>query len=126
MFSKSVELVKYALDTNIFIDAFRDHRAAAALDAFLRRGLVTTFLHSVVVQELRAGARARKDALVLQRAIFTPFERRRRIVTPSAAAFKENGRCWRPSRRGRVQMPFDGIARWPTIRCSRRRAERAA
>jgi len=92
MSSKSAELVKYALDTNIFIDAFRDDRAAAALDAFLRRGLVTTFLHSVVVQELRAGARARKDVLLLQRAIFTPFERRHRVVTPSAAAFKESGR----------------------------------
>lgn len=92
MSSKGAEPIKYALDTNIFIDAFRDVGAAAALDAFLRQRLVATFLSSVVVQELRAGARAGKDALLLQRAIFTPFERRRRIVTPSAAAFKESGR----------------------------------
>ena len=92
MSSKGVESAKYALDTNIFIDAFRDDGAAAALDAFLRRALAVTFLNSVVVQELRAGARARKGALALQRAIFAPFERRNRIVTPSAVAFKESGR----------------------------------
>ena len=92
MSSKGAEPVKYALDTNIFIDAFRDDGAAAALDAFLRQRLVATFLSSVVIQELRAGARVGKDARLLQRAIFTPFERRNRIVTPSAAAFKESGR----------------------------------
>lgn len=90
--SKSAEPAKYALDTNVFIDAFRDDAAAGALDAFFRRALVVTFLSAVVVQELGAGARTRKDALLLQRAIVTPFERRNRIVTPSAAAFKESGR----------------------------------
>lgn len=92
MSSKGAESAKYALDTNAFIDAFHDDAAASALDAFLRRALVVTFLSSVVVQELRAGARTRKDALLLQRAIFAPFERRSRVFAPSAAAFKESGR----------------------------------
>ena len=92
MSSRGAEPAKYALDTNIFINAFRDNAAANALDAFFRRALVVTFLSSVVVQELGAGARARKDALLLQRAILAPFERRNRIVAPSAAAFKESGR----------------------------------
>lgn len=67
MSSRGAEPAKYALDTNIFINAFRDNAAANALDAFFRRALVVTFLSSVVVQELGAGARARKDALLLQR-----------------------------------------------------------
>ena len=92
MSSRSAETAKYTLDTNLFVDAFRDDAAAAALDAFLRRALAVTFLSSVVVQELRAGARAAKAATALQRGIFAPFERRHRVVAPSAAAFKESGR----------------------------------
>ena len=92
MSSKGAEAPKYTLDTNLFVDAIRDDAAAAALDAFLRRALAVTFLSSVVVQELRAGARAAKAAIALQRGIFAPFERRHRVVVPSAAAFKESGR----------------------------------
>jgi len=92
MSSRAAESAKYCLDTNIFIDAFRTDVAAAALDAFLRRSLVVTFLSAVVVQELRAGVRTRKAAHVLDRQVIAPFERRGRIATPSAAAFKESGR----------------------------------
>ena len=92
MSSKGTEAAKYTLDTNLFVDAFRDELAAAALEAFLRRALAVTFLSSVVVQELRAGARAAPAAAALQRGIFAPFERRHRVVAPSAAAFKVSGR----------------------------------
>ena len=92
MSSRAAESAKYVLDTNIFIDAFRTDVAAAALDAFLRRALVVTFLSAVVVQELRAGVRTRGAAHVLGRQVIAPFERRGRITTPSAAAFKESGR----------------------------------
>ena len=51
--------VKYALDTNIFIDAFRDRTEEAALLAFLERALPVTFMSAVVMQELAAGARTR-------------------------------------------------------------------
>jgi predicted nucleic acid-binding protein len=49
--------VKYALDTNLFIDAFRDPTAEAALLRFLEGALPFTFLSAVVMQELAAGAR---------------------------------------------------------------------
>ena len=126
MSSRGAEPAKYALDTNIFINAFRDNAAANALDAFFRRALVVTFLSSVVVQELGAGARARKDAVRLQRAIFAPFERRNRIVAPSAAAFKRAAGYWLTWWRGKAQTPSAGIARLPTILSSRLRAESAA
>ena len=49
--------MKFALDTNIYIDSFRDPVAAAALLRFLERALPFTFLSAVVMQELAAGAR---------------------------------------------------------------------
>ncbi len=84
--------MKYALDTNIFIDGFRDEDAQAGIFAFLNRALPFTYLSAVVMQELAAGARTTDAARELERAVFEPFERRRRVFAPSAAAFANSGR----------------------------------
>jgi len=84
--------VKYALDTNIFIDGFRNEDAQADVFAFLNRALPFTYLSAVVMQELAAGARTAQAARDVQRGVFGPFERRRRVFAPSAAAFAESGR----------------------------------
>jgi predicted nucleic acid-binding protein len=84
--------VKYALDTNVFIDAFRDKAAEAALLAFLERALPVTFMSAVVTQELAAGARTREQARELERSVFRPFERRGRVFAPATAAFVRSGR----------------------------------
>jgi predicted nucleic acid-binding protein len=84
--------VKYALDTNVFIDGFRDEDAQAEVFAFLNRALPFTYLSAVVMQELAAGARTAEAARDLQRGIFDPFERRRRVFAPSSGAFVESGR----------------------------------
>lgn len=84
--------MKFALDTNIFIDGFRNEAAQADVLAFLSRALPFTYLIAVVMQELAAGARSADAARELQRGVFGPFERRGRIVVPSAAAFAESGR----------------------------------
>jgi predicted nucleic acid-binding protein len=84
--------VRFALDTNVFVDAFRDEAFATGLSAFLERALPTTFLSAVVVQELAAGARTREQIRELESAVFRPFERRGRIFAPSATAFRESGR----------------------------------
>jgi predicted nucleic acid-binding protein len=84
--------VKYAIDTNVFIDSFRDEQAEARLLAFLETALPFTFLSAVVMQELSAGSRTPAAARELQRGIFTPFERRERVFAPSAAAFVTSGR----------------------------------
>jgi len=84
--------VKYALDTNIYIDAFRDAPAGAALLRFLERALPFTFLSAVVMQELAAGARTPAQRRELERSVFGPFVRRGRVFTPSARAFVESGR----------------------------------
>jgi len=84
--------VKYTLDTNIFIDGFRSEEAQAEVFAFLNRALPFTYLSAVVMQELAAGARSAETAHDVQRGVFVPFERRRRVFTPSSAAFAESGR----------------------------------
>ncbi len=84
--------MKYALDTNVFIDGFRSEEAQAEVFAFLRQALPFTYLSAVVMQELAAGARTTEAARALQRGVFDPFERRRRVFAPSVAAFVESGR----------------------------------
>ena len=81
--------MKYTLDTSMFIDGLRSEEAQAEVFAFLNRALPFTYLSAVVMQELAAGARS---ADVVQRGVFAPFERRRRVFAPSNAAFAESGR----------------------------------
>ena len=84
--------MKYTLDTNIFIDGFRNEEAQAEVFAFLNRALPFTYLSAVVMQELAAGARTPETARDVQQGVFEPFERRRRVFAPSSAAFAESGR----------------------------------
>ena len=84
--------MKYALDTNIFIDGFRSEDAQAHILAFLNRVLPFMYLSAVVMQELAAGARTPRAAREVEQGVFEPFERRRRVFAPSGAAFNESGR----------------------------------
>jgi predicted nucleic acid-binding protein len=84
--------VRYALDTNIFIDSFHDAEAEAQLLTFLERALPSTFMSAVVMQELAAGARTREQVRELARSVFKPFERRGRVFAPATAAFVSSGR----------------------------------
>ena len=83
---------RYALDTNVFIDAFADSAFDSALRTFLERAAPLTHLNAVVIQELRAGARSEAQASALQNAVFDVFARRGRVFGPSPDAFKECGR----------------------------------
>ncbi len=84
--------MKYALDTNIYIDAFRGPAVEAALLRFLERALPFTFLSAVVMQELVAGARTPAQVRELERSVFQPFVRRGRVFAPMATAFVRSGR----------------------------------
>lgn len=84
--------MKYAFDTNIFIDGFRDEAVQEEIFAFLNRALPFTYLSAVVLQELAAGARSPRAARDVQHGIFDPFERRGRVFGPSVAAFAQSGR----------------------------------
>lgn len=84
--------MKYTLDTNIFVDGFRNEDAQAEVLTFLKQALPFTYLSAVVMQELAAGARTDEAAGDVQRGVFEPFERRRRVFAPSAGAFVQSGR----------------------------------
>jgi predicted nucleic acid-binding protein len=82
---------KYVVDTNLFIDAFVDPAAMIALQAFHGVFAPFEYLSAVVVSELRAGARTRAAREAIESAVVAPFERRRRLVTPSYAAWGAAG-----------------------------------
>ncbi len=82
---------KYVLDANCYIDASRDSDAWTALTRFTTWSAPRLFLSSVVAAELRAGARSARDREKLEDTVLGPFVRRRRVLTPSAAAWDALG-----------------------------------
>jgi predicted nucleic acid-binding protein len=78
---------KYVVDTNLFIDGFRDEAANLDLQRFHAAFAPFVHLHSVVAHELCAGTRSVADRDKLERELLEKFERLDRVVTPSAA-------CW--------------------------------
>lgn len=82
---------KYVLDTNLFLQAFRDAGANAELQRFHQVFAPFEFLSAVVAQELRAGARSAPARRLLERHVLDPFVRRARVVTPSGRAWHESG-----------------------------------
>lgn len=82
---------RYVADTQLYIDALRQDKDRAGLNAFQMEQ--TPFLHlsAVVAQELRAGVRG-TAAGRLEQDLIAPYERRGRLITPTDAAWKEAGR----------------------------------
>lgn len=81
----------YVLDANCYIDASRDAEPWTALTRFTTWSAPRLFLSSVVAAELRAGARSARDREKLEDTVLGPFVRRRRLLTPSAAAWDAAG-----------------------------------
>jgi len=82
---------KYVLDTQLFIDAFRDRAANEALQRFHRAFAPFEHLSVVVAQELRAGVKRGEDRKALERHVLTVFERAGRTISPSANAWHRSG-----------------------------------
>ena len=82
---------KYVLDTQLFIDAFRDPTANEALQRFHRAFAPFEYLSVVVAQELRAGVRRERDRKALERNVLSVFERSGRTFAPSASAWHRSG-----------------------------------
>ena len=82
---------KYVLDTQIFINAFRDGGANEALRRF-HEGYAPFEQFSVVVaQELRAGVASAADRKALERNVLALYERSGRLIAPSASAWHRSG-----------------------------------
>jgi predicted nucleic acid-binding protein len=82
---------KFVLDTQLFIDAFRDPAANEALQQFHRAFSPFAHLSVIVAQELRAGVRQPRDRKALERNVLRVFARAGRIITPSPDAWHRSG-----------------------------------
>ena len=82
---------KYVLDTQLFINAFRDPAANEVLQRFHGAFAPFEYLSVVVAQELRAGVKPGKHRKALERHVVGVFERAGRTVTPSASVWHRSG-----------------------------------
>ena len=82
---------KYVLDTQLFINAFRDPIANDVLQRFDRAFAPFEHLSLVVAQELRAGVKRHQDRRVLERHVLNVFERAGRTFIPSDNAWNRSG-----------------------------------
>lgn len=84
-------MTKYVLDTNLYIEASRNDEVADALNAFQERALPRIHLHSVVVQELLAGAVHPEVERRLIARLVRPFEAVGRVITPTHRTWTRAG-----------------------------------
>lgn len=82
---------KYVLDTQLFINAFRDPTANEALQQFHRFFAPFEHLSVIVAQELRAGVQRLQDRRALERHVLNVFTRANRTITPSTDAWHRSG-----------------------------------
>jgi predicted nucleic acid-binding protein len=82
--------VRVVVDTSVYIAVLRDASFATAFRPRYERALPRTHLLPVVVQELLAGARTSTHRR-LAHALIEPFERTRRLVTPTHAIWRDAG-----------------------------------
>lgn len=84
-------MTRYVLDTSLYIRAFREREAARALARWYEAFTPFTHLHAVVLHELLAGATTPAKARQVRHSVAAPFERTRRLVTPSHEAWAAAG-----------------------------------
>lgn len=82
---------KHVVDTNLYIEASRSDEAADALRAFHARYLPYIYLHSVVAQELLAGAVTPALQRDTEAGYLEPFEAVGRVITPTHRTWKRAG-----------------------------------
>lgn len=94
---------KVIYDTNVYIELLRSKQFAAAFRSRYEANLPLTFISSVVAQELLAGATDNLRLAAVE-GLYRPFERTRRIVTPTHTVWKEAGRVLGALRRQRKDL----------------------
>ncbi len=82
---------KYVLDTQLFIQAFRDRSANEALQNFHRVFAPFEYFSVIVAQELRAGIQRPQDRKALEKNVLRVFARANRTITPTADAWHRSG-----------------------------------
>lgn len=82
---------KVIYDTSVYIEVLRSKVFAKAFRSRYEADIPLTFFNSVVVQELLAGATDSLRRAAVE-GFYRPFERSRRIVTPTHLVWREAGR----------------------------------
>ena len=82
---------KYVLDTQLFIQAFRDPSANRALQDFHHAFAPFEYLSVIVAQELRSGIQRPQDRRALEKNVLGIFARANRTITPSAGTWHRSG-----------------------------------
>jgi hypothetical protein len=82
---------KYVLDTQLFIQGFREPAGNEALQQFHRIFAPFEYLRAVVAQELRADVKTLRDRAMLERRVIDVFERTNRLITPSTRGWQKSG-----------------------------------
>lgn len=82
---------KFVLDTQLFINGFRDRAANEALQQFHRIFAPFERLSVIVAQELRSGVQRPQDRRALEQHVLNVFERANRTIAPSADAWHRSG-----------------------------------
>lgn len=86
---------RYAIDTNLYINGFRNAADRDALEGFVRAFAPFCFLPAVVAQELISGVRTKTEERALERHLINQYDRRGRLLSPSAGSWLESGRVLR-------------------------------
>jgi predicted nucleic acid-binding protein len=82
--------MKFALDTNLYVHAFRDPASERSLRAFYERETPNLYLCSVVLHELEVGGSSGAAIDWVERTT-RPVAASRRVITPTHAAWKGSG-----------------------------------
>jgi predicted nucleic acid-binding protein len=82
---------KYVLDTNFFIQGFREPAANDALQEFHRSFAPFEYLSAIVAQELRSGTTSPRDLRDLERYVLMAFGRANRVIVPSMRSWHQSG-----------------------------------
>jgi predicted nucleic acid-binding protein len=82
--------MKFALDTNLYVHAFRDPASERSLRAFYERETPNLYLCSVVLHELEVGGSSGSAIDWVERTT-RPVAASRRVITPTHAAWKGSG-----------------------------------
>jgi predicted nucleic acid-binding protein len=82
--------MKFTIDTNLYVRAFRSPDEASALRSFFERTAPQIFLSSVVLHELEVGGSSEAVTRWVETTA-RPLTRTRRVVTPSHTAWRTAG-----------------------------------
>jgi predicted nucleic acid-binding protein len=80
-------VTRYLIDSSVYIRAFREAAFGAGLQEFHRQHLSHLLLSAVVAAEILVGAKSAEYERRARRGLIEPFRDRRRLITPSWAAW---------------------------------------